>query len=276
MKEELLKIKNLSAGYDENIVLHDIGCTVCQGELIGIIGPNGSGKTTLLRAITRILKPHKGEILIDGKNVWKIPLKEISQMVAVSSQLLDPVLTTVEEYILLGRLPYYRKYQFFETSKDETIVEKYMRLTDTFRLKESLMTELSGGERQLASIARALAQEPILLLLDEPTSHLDITHQAQIMELIGRLNRELGLTVLMVLHDLNLASEYCSRLFLLNNGSIHKLGTPEEVLTYRTIEEVYKTVVLVKKNPLSGKPYVFLITLDKIGKDLDRQNPDDS
>jgi iron complex transport system ATP-binding protein len=197
-------------------------------------------------------------------------------MVAVSSQLLDPVLTTVEEYILLGRLPYYRKYQFFETSKDETIVEKYMRLTDTFRLKESLMTELSGGERQLASIARALAQEPILLLLDEPTSHLDITHQAQIMELIGRLNRELGLTVLMVLHDLNLASEYCSRLLLLNNGSIHKLGTPEEVLTYRTIEEVYKTVVLVKKNPLSGKPYVFLITLDKIGKDLDRQNPDDS
>ncbi len=276
MKEELLKIKNLSAGYDENIVLHDIGCTVRQGELIGIIGPNGSGKTTLLRAITRILKPHKGEILIDGKNVWKIPLKEISQMVAVSSQLLDPVLTTVEEYILLGRLPYYRKYQFFETSKDETIVEKYMRLTDTFRLKESLMTELSGGERQLASIARALAQEPILLLLDEPTSHLDITHQAQIMELIGRLNRELGLTVLMVLHDLNLASEYCSRLLLLNNGSIHKLGTPEEVLTYRTIEEVYKTVVLVKKNPLSGKPYVFLITLDKIGKDLDRQNPDDS
>lgn len=276
MKEELLKIKNLSAGYDENIVLHDIGCTVSQGELIGIIGPNGSGKTTLLRAITRILKPHKGEILIDGKNIWKIPLKEISQMVAVSSQLLDPVLTTVEEYILLGRLPYYRKYQFFETSKDETIVEKYMRLTDTFRLKESLMTELSGGERQLASIARALAQEPILLLLDEPTSHLDITHQAQIMELIGRLNRELGLTVLMVLHDLNLASEYCSRLLLLNNGSIHKLGTPEEVLTYRTIEEVYKTVVLVKKNPLSGKPYVFLITLDKIGKDLDRQNPDDS
>lgn len=276
MKEELLKIKNLSAGYDENIVLHDIGCTVSQGELIGIIGPNGSGKTTLLRAITRILKPHKGEILIDGKNIWKIPLKEISQMIAVSSQLLDPVLTTVEEYILLGRLPYYRKYQFFETSKDETIVEKYMRLTDTFRLKESLMTELSGGERQLASIARALAQEPILLLLDEPTSHLDITHQAQIMELIGRLNRELGLTVLMVLHDLNLASEYCSRLLLLNNGSIHKLGTPEEVLTYRTIEEVYKTVVLVKKNPLSGKPYVFLITLDKIGKDLDRQNPDDS
>lgn len=276
MKEELLKIKNLSAGYDENIVLHDIGCTVSQGELIGIIGPNGSGKTTLLRAITRILKPHKGEILIDGKNIWKIPLKEISQMVAVSSQLLDPVLTTVEEYILLGRLPYYRKYQFFETSKDETIVERYMRLTDTFRLKESLMTELSGGERQLASIARALAQEPILLLLDEPTSHLDITHQAQIMELIGRLNRELGLTVLMVLHDLNLASEYCSRLLLLNNGSIHKLGTPEEVLTYRTIEEVYKTVVLVKKNPLSGKPYVFLITLDKIGKDLDRQNPDDS
>ena len=260
MKEELLRIENLSAGYEENIVLHDIGCTVSQGELIGIIGPNGSGKTTLLRAITRILRPNKGEVLIDGKDIWKIPLKELSQMVAVSSQLADPVLATVEEYILLGRLPYYRKYQFFETRNDEAIVEKYMRLTDTFRLKESLMSELSGGERQLASIVRALAQEPVLLLLDEPTSHLDITHQAQILELIRRLNRDLGLTVLMVLHDLNLASEYCSRLLLLNNGSIHKLGTPEEVLTYQTIEEVYKTVVIVEKNPFSKRPYVFLVT----------------
>ncbi len=257
-KEALLKVEDLFAGYGEAVVLHDIGYSVSKGELVGIIGPNGSGKTTLLRAITRILRPHKGEIYIDGKNIWKISLKELSQVVAVSAQVMDPVLTSVEEYILLGRLPYYRKYQFFETRNDEAIVEKYMKLTDTFRLKDSLMTELSGGERQLASIARALAQEPLLLLLDEPTSHLDITHQAQILALIRRLNRDLGLTVLMVLHDLNLASEYCSRLLLLNNGSIYRLGTPEEVLTYRTIEEVYRTVVIVEKNPLSGKPHVFL------------------
>ncbi len=258
MKEELLKIEGLSAGYGETIVLHDIGCTVSWGELIGIIGPNGSGKTTLLRAITRILRPHKGRILIDSKNVWKIPLRELSQMVAVSSQLVDPFLTTVEEYVLLGRLPHYKQYQFFETRNDEAIVEQYMKLTDTHRLRGSLISELSGGERQLASIARALAQEPILLLLDEPTSHLDITHQAQIMELIRRLNRDLGLTVLMVLHDLNLASEYCNKLMLINNGAIHSFGTPEEVLTYQTIEEVYKTVVIVEKSPLTGKPYVFL------------------
>lgn len=259
MKEEVLRIENLSAGYGENIILHDIACTVSQGELMGIIGPNGSGKTTLLRAITRVLRPHEGKILIDGRNIWKIPLKELSRMVAVCSQMVEPVLGTVEEYILLGRLPYYRKYQFFETRNDEAIVEKYMRLTDTFRFRETSMSELSGGERQLASIARALAQEPTLLLLDEPTSHLDITHQAKILGLIRRLNRDLGLSVLMVLHDLNLASEYCSRLLLLNNGSVHKLGDPEEVLRYRTIEEVYKTVVIVEKSPLSGKPYVFLV-----------------
>ena len=135
-----------------------------------------------------------------------------------------------------------------------------MELTDAFKLKETLMSEISEGERQLASIARALTQEPALLLLDEPTSHLDITHQVQILELIKRLNRELGLTVLMVLHDLNLASEYSSRLLLLSNGSIYKIGRPEEVITYKTIEEVYKTVVLVEKNPLSGKPCVFLAT----------------
>ena len=128
------------------------------------------------------------------------------------------------------------------------------------------MSEISGGERQLASIAHALTQEPILLLLDEPTAHLDITHQVQILELIKRLNRELGLTVLMVLHDLNLASEYCSRLVLLNRGCIHKTGPPEEVLTYRTIEEVYKTVVVVEKNPLSGKPCIFLVTEEEMEK----------
>ena len=141
-----------------------------------------------------------------------------------------------------------------------------MELTDTLKLKETVMAEISGGERQLASIARALTQEPILLLLDEPTSHLDITHQVQILELIRRLNQELGLTVLMVLHDLNLASEYSSRLLLLNNGSIFKMGTPQEVLTYRTIEEVYKTLVLVEKSPLSGKPYIFLVTEEGMKK----------
>ena len=266
MTNELLKVDNLSCGYGRELILRDIDFQVSPGELVGIIGPNGCGKTTLLRVISRILKPDRGEIFIGGENIEKMHHKKLAQKIAVVSQTLEPTFMTVQEYILLGRLPYYGKYQFLETSNDEVIVQEYMELTGALKLKDTRMSEISGGERQLASIARALTQEPTLLLLDEPTAHLDITHQVRILELIKRLNQELGLTVLMVLHDLNLASEYSSRLLLLNDGSIHKIGTPEEVVTYKAIEEVYKTVVLVERNPLSGKPCIFLATEEEMKK----------
>ena len=150
-----------------------------------------------------------------------------------------------------------------------------MDLTGILGLKSRFVDSLSSGERQLAFIARALAQEPELLLLDEPTSHLDIGHQARVLDLIRTLNRDKGLTVMVVLHDLNLASQYCDRLFLLNDGMLWKEGTPEEVLTYRTIEEVYHTAVIVTKNPVSGRPGVFLVpeedTVDEGNKSLARQ-----
>jgi iron complex transport system ATP-binding protein len=260
MKETLLTVEDLCCGYGKKRVLHDMSCTVSRGERIVIIGPNGCGKTTFLRAITGILKPQNGKILLEGKNLSSIHPKRLAQEIAVVSQFVEPVLMTVSEYIHLGRLPYYRKYQLFETRHDEAIVQKYMELTDLIQLKETPMNKISGGERQLVSIARALAQEPALLLLDEPTAHLDITRQMQILELIKQLNEELKLTVIMVLHDLNMASEYAGRLFLLYQGSIYKTGSPEEVLTYQTIEEVYRTTVVVEKSPLSGKPYIFLVT----------------
>lgn len=266
MKQDLLRVDNIFCGYGKEHILREIGFNVSKGELLGIIGPNGSGKTTLLRAIARTLRPTKGQIFLEGQDIQEIPLKTFAQKTAVVSQTVEPVLMTVEEYVILGRLPYFRKYQFFETKGDEEIINKYMALTDTVKLKDSLMCDISGGERQLASIAHALAQEPLLLLLDEPTAHLDIYHQVQILELINRLNRQLGLTVLMVLHDLNLASEYCNRLILLNEGSIARTGTPEEVITYQVIEEVYRTLVMVQNNPLSGKPSVFLVTKDDLGK----------
>jgi iron complex transport system ATP-binding protein len=259
MKEDLLRIHNLSCGYGGSPILTDIDLRVSRGEFLGVIGPNGSGKTTLLRAITRILKPQKGSILMDGKDLRKMSHKELAKACAVAAQIIEPALMTVKEYVLLGRLPYFKRYQFFETRNDETIVQKYMELTDTIKLEKTRMNELSGGERQLASIARALAQEPSLLLLDEPTSHLDITHQLQILDLITRLNRILGLTVMIVLHDLNLASEYCSRLVLLNEGSAYKIGIPGDVLTYGTIQEVYKTEVRVERSPISGRPCIFVV-----------------
>ncbi|MCI0480139.1 MAG: ABC transporter ATP-binding protein, partial [Candidatus Dadabacteria bacterium] len=146
-----------------------------------------------------------------------------------------------------------------ETKRDEEIADRAMELTDTIRFKDRSMSEISGGERQLVLIARALAQEPKLLLLDEPTSNLDITHQVRVLDLLKKLNKELSLTVVIVLHDLNLASEYCDRVALMSDGSIYREGPPQDVLNYKTIEDVYKTVVVVEKNPVSKKPYVFLI-----------------
>ncbi|MBA4368688.1 MAG: ABC transporter ATP-binding protein [Desulfobacterium sp.] len=262
MTKAILEIDKLSCGYGTKTIIRDVSLKVVDGEILSIIGPNGSGKTTLLKSITNIVKSEKGKILFQGRMIQSIPRNELARKVAVVGQAVEPAMMTVQEYILLGRLPYFRKYQFMETRKDILLAQRYMTLTDTDKLKDQLMSEVSSGERQLASIARALVQEPALLLLDEPTSHLDITHQAQILGLIHRLNQELGLTVLMVVHDLNLASEYSHRLVLLNkkDGHIYRTGTPEEVLTENAVRDIYDTPVIIGKNPLSGKPCIFLAT----------------
>ena len=259
----MLEIKNLTCGYDSKFVLKNINFNIENKEFIGIIGPNGSGKTTFLRAITRILKPESGEIILKGKNIWQMDYSELAKKIAVVSQSFDQGYISVEEFVLLGRIPHYNRFQFFETKKDEDIARKCMELTDVYKFKDRLMSEISGGERQLVLIGRALTQEPELLILDEPTAHLDIAHQVWILDLIKRLNRELGLTVIIVLHDLNLAGEYCDRLVLVKDGQIYKIGTPEEVLKYQIIEEVYKTVVVVEKNPISSKPFVLLVSGQK-------------
>ncbi|MGA1825126.1 MAG: ABC transporter ATP-binding protein [bacterium] len=266
----MLEIKDVTCGYDSKIVLNKINIHIHEGEFIGIIGPNGSGKTTLLRTITRIIKPIKGEISLEGKNIWGMGFKELAQNIAVVSQDYETGCMSVAEFILLGRIPYHSRFQLLETENDMEVAKKCMDLTDTFRFKDQLMEEISGGERQLALIARALTQEPKLLLLDEPTTHLDITHQVSVLDLVKKLNREFGLTVVMTLHDLNLASEYCSRLILIHNGRIHKEGLPEEVLDYKIIEDVYKTVVVVRKNPISDKPFVLVVSGDNI-RDKDKK-----
>jgi iron complex transport system ATP-binding protein len=255
-----VEIRSLFCGYDAKIILQDINLEVSSGELWGIIGPNGSGKTTLLRAISRVLKPERGVIFFAGNNIWQMGFKELAKKVAVVPQGILANFMSVEDFVLLGRIPHYRKFQFLETDKDKEIAQKALDLTDTLKLKDRPILEISGGERQLVLIARALCQEPKLLLLDEPTTHLDITHQVGILDLIRRLNREYSLTVIMVLHDLNLASEYCRHLALINKGRMHKIGRPQEVLTYQTIEEVYKTTVVVRESPISSKPYCFLVS----------------
>ena len=255
----MIRMEQVQCGYGTRIVLGGIDLAIKKGEFVGIIGPNGSGKTTVLRAITRMIKPMRGNIYLDDIDIYTLSHGEIAQKIAVVSQSLPVITMTVEEFVLLGRVPYYKNLQFFENKQDLVAADKAMRMTDTERLRDHFMSEMSGGEVQLAFIARAIAQEPSLLLLDEPTAHLDITHQVGILDLIKRLNRQYNLTVIIVLHDLNLASEYCDRLVLMDSGKIQKAGTPEEVLTYKDIEEVYHTVVVVEKNPLSGKPFVLVV-----------------
>lgn len=256
----MLCIKGLGCGYYDQQILWDINLEVPAKEIVGIIGPNGSGKTTLLRVVSRLLKPKTGAVHLDGKDIWQMKYKELAKKIAVVSQGLPEESLTVEEFVLLGRIPYFEGLQFLETNHDFEVAKKCMALTDVLRFKDKPISQISGGERQLALIARALTQEPTLLLLDEPTTYLDIAHQVVMLDLIRQFNRTIGLTVLMVLHDLNLASEYCDKLLLLSNGRLYKQGSPEEVLNYKTIEEVYKTVVVVEKNPISKKPYILLVS----------------
>jgi len=256
----MIRIEGLTCGYGSGIVIDNIDLEAKKGEFLGIIGPNGSGKTTILRTITRLIKPIHGTIYIDNKNIDSLSYREMARKIAVVSQNLPVVAMTVKEFVLLGRVPYHKGLQFFEDDYDLSVAEEAMSMTDTERLKDNYLSGMSGGEVQLASIARAIAQEPSLLLLDEPTSHLDITHQVSVLDLIKGLNRKRGLTVIIILHDLNLASEYCDRLVLMDKGRIRRAGTPEEVLTYSDIEEVYHTVAVVEKNPLSGKPFVLVVS----------------
>lgn len=262
MNDCFIRINNMSCGYSGKTVLRDIDLEIAGGEIIGIIGPNGAGKTTLLKTISSQLKPQKGSITIARRSLAEYSGRELATILAVVGQTVPPSLLTVQEYVLLGRIPFFRRYQLFESGKDIAVAARYMELTGITGLAEARLNEISGGERQLTAITRALVQEPKILLLDEPTAHLDISHQQRIMNLIVQLSRELTLTVIMVMHDLNLAGEYTERLILLDRAGkrVYLSGPAETVLTEQAIGAVYRTEVLVSKNPLSGKPGIFLNT----------------
>ena len=278
----MLDIRNLTCGYGKGPVLRDVSVSVGIGEFVAIIGPNGSGKTTLLRAASKVVTPTSGTVFLDGRDMRHLSFRDLARRIAMVTNLKDTDLTmSVEDFVLLGRIPHRKGIMLTENIGDLEGIRKAMTLTDTLRLKDRPVDNLSSGEKQMVFIARALAQEPGLLLLDEPTSHLDITHQVRVLDLVRRLNREQVLTVITVLHDLNLAGEYCDRLLLMKEGLIVKDGAPAEVLTYEIIESVYGTPVIVLDNPVSGKPHVFLVSEENRtgqGKDLaestERKEPD--
>jgi len=255
-----LTIEALTCGYGSRTVLKGLDLQVSQGEFLAVVGPNGSGKSTLVRAISRGLKPAAGRILLQGREINRLTARELARQMAVVAQ--DTAIGfdfTVEEIVTLGRLPY-RSRLWGETEQDRAAVRRALLATGTEPLADRLVTQLSGGERQRAMIARALAQEPSLLILDEPTAHLDISHQVEVLDLCRRLNQERGLTVLAVLHDLNLAAQYASRVLLLRDGATYATGVPATVLTEANIEAVYGSRVQVVQHPVEGTPHVILLS----------------
>ncbi len=271
----VLNVENMSFGYKGNQILEKISFCINPEEFVAIIGPNGCGKTTLIKTIFKSETPDTGSIQVLGKNISQLSNQGLAVHMAAVMQTIDPAAMSVRDYVLLGRMPFFKRYQFFETQQDIEIAQKYMELTGVAHLAESRITQISGGELQLCSIAKALAQQPDLLVLDEPTSHLDITHQKSILDLITILKKELSLTVLMVLHDLNLASEYADRLVLLSKEkkTIFSIGTPEDVLTQSNIQTVYQTQVRVNPNPITGRPWIFLIN-EKNNNKQNKENHD--
>lgn len=252
----ILQIDHLHFAYNGSRVIRDVSFTVDKGDLLGLIGPNGSGKTTLLKLIDGILHPEEGTIRILGTPVRKINRMELAKIVAVVPQVSPMIFPfTVQEVVLMGRTPHLGKWRF-EGKKDYAIIEQAMAKTDTLALAGRNMNRLSGGETHRVLIARALAQEPQILLLDEPTAFLDIRHQVDFLNLIQALNEEQGLTVIAVTHDINLASLYCKRIALLKEGKIQAIGRPEEVVTEEQIHAVYHTPVIVDRHPMTGRPRV--------------------
>lgn len=260
-----IKIQRLECGYADGFHLGPVDMEIRKGSFTGIIGPNGSGKSTLFKCLTGDLKLQKGTIELLNKELSLYTLKERARKISIVTQFCELAPITVEEYVLMGRMPYRKMFQFYNSVRDQEVADFYIRLTGIEHLRHKRITELSGGEQQMASIALALTQEPQILLLDEATSHLDITHQIRILNLLQKLNEETGLTIVMIIHDLNMASEYCSDLFMMRKGGLYTSGIPQEVLTYENIEQVYKTVVLTDSNPLSGKPVIYPVS----GKRLD-------
>jgi iron complex transport system ATP-binding protein len=256
MGTALATLEGARVRVDGTEILRGVDLEIRPGDFIGLLGPNGAGKTTVLRLLSGVLRPGAGRVELEGRAIASIPARELARTVAVVPQESGasfPFL--VEEVVLMGRSPHLGRLEF-EGERDRDIARVAMAETATLAFAGREIGSLSGGERQRVLIARALAQEPRLLLLDEPTSFLDLRHRVELFRLLGRLNREAGLTVVAVSHDLNLAARHCRRVALVHDGRVIADGTPEEVLTESTLREAYGVAVRVVPSPESGKPVV--------------------
>ena len=257
-----LAAQELTCAYNRHIVLQSLTLALHSGEVLALIGPNGAGKTTLLRALARLLQPQSGTVLLAGHNAWRLSPKSVARRLALASQ--QEVMSwpgTVEEAVALGRAPH-RGWLLPYTVHDREVIEQVLLQTGLVALRHRLLTALSGGEQRRVILARALAQEPQVLLLDEPTAHLDLKYQAEVLTLVQHLAQQDGLSVVVALHDLNQAALCAQRIALLADGRLLAIGSPEAVLTPELLAHAYGIEVVVTPHPIYGTPMVApLLTL---------------
>lgn len=254
----MLEVQDLSYKIHQKTILEGISFSIQKGETFGIIGPNGSGKSTLLKLLSQLYSPNEGKILLQGKPLSKFSGRKLARKVAVVTQEgISPLPITVQEAIEMGRYPYHSFWQK-ESMEDYIVVERVMEQTKLTGLRDKPLDELSGGERQRVAIACSFAQEPELLLLDEPTTFLDIGYQLAILTMVKSWQQETGGTAIMVLHDLNLAAQYCHRLLLMEKGKMIHVGTAEEILESELLSRVYGTRPLIINHPNLGIPQILL------------------
>ena len=249
-----LSASNLALQYEDVVVAKDLSIEIPDGQVSALIGPNGSGKSTLLRALSRLLKPKDGQVVLDGKAISSYSTKEVARRLAILPQvLISPESITVEELVAYGRFPQRRSIAGMR-QEDRDAIDWALEVTGTTELRDRPVDHLSGGQRQRAWIALVLAQGTDLILLDEPTTFLDIAYQLEVLELLKHLNQAEGKTIVMVLHDINMACEYSQRLFALREGKLVAQGHPREVLKAQLIRDVFGIDAHILEHPTSGAP----------------------
>ncbi|NOQ97131.1 MAG: ATP-binding cassette domain-containing protein [Calditrichae bacterium] len=252
----MIKLESVEFSYQQKKVLHNIQLSVTPGEFVGLIGPNGAGKSTLLKLIDRILHPGSGRISVRNKPLESYTRKELARIMGYVQQNFSTAYNySVMDIILMGRFPYQRVWTF-ESRLDREIALKAMETTDCIHLKEREFATLSGGEKQLVILASALAQEPDILLLDEPTAALDLKHQFHFYQILKKLQFQQQKTVISVTHDVNLASQFCNRIIILKDGTVRADGPVKEVLQAQLIQEIYGIPVQVIPHPESNLPVI--------------------
>lgn len=249
-----MEARKLSLAYDSQVIIEKLSTTITTGEITALVGPNGCGKSTLLRGLARLLKPQTGEVLLDGNAIHSLPTKELAKQLGLLPQgPIAPEGLTVYELVAQGRYPHQGFFQQWSL-EDERVTQEAITVTNMIEFADRPLDTLSGGQRQRAWIAMTLAQKTPFLLLDEPTTYLDIGYQMEVMELIEQLNKERQMTILLVLHDLNQAARYSQRMIVLSQGEIVADGAPEAVLTQRLLAEVFKVRANIVTDPYSGSP----------------------